>query len=220
MREYESRLTEELEIINSKGFAPYMLAVEEYVTWANNNNCPTGPGRGSAAGSLALFSIGVTKNIDTIQNQLLFSRFLTADRKDPSDVDIDFSWSGRDRVVHHLKDYYGEECVAHIGTYSAMGVKSGIKDVARVIDIDFKTINDITKAIDTINDSPGLKFKDLDVMKEGEPNDKKAWEDFNRLENDNKELFRLARAFEGTPRNQGVNASGVLVTPMPVTDLF
>ena len=220
VREYESRLTEELEIINSKGFAPYMLAVEEYVTWANNNNCPTGPGRGSAAGSLALFSIGVTKNIDPIQNQLLFSRFLTADRKDPPDIDTDFCWSGRDSVIHHLKDYYGEECVAHIGTYSAMGVKSGLKDVARVLDIDFKTINDITKAIDAINDSPGLKFKDLDAMKEGEPNDKKAWEDFNRLENDNKELFRLARAFEGTPRNQGVHASGVLVTPMPVTDLF
>ena len=220
MREYENRLTEELNIINSKGFAPYMLAVEEYVTWANNNNCPTGPGRGSAAGSLALFSIGVTKNIDPIQNKLLFSRFLTADRKDPPDIDTDFEYEHRDDVVEHLKDYYGEVQVAHIGTYTTMKVKSGLKDVARVLDIDFKIINDITKAIDAINNDPTLKFKDLDAMKEGEPNERKAWEDFNRLEENNKELFRLARAFEGTPRNQGVHASGVLVTPMPVTDLF
>lgn len=220
VKEYEARLASELDIINSKGFAPYMLAVEEYVTWANENNCPTGPGRGSAAGSLALFSIGVTKNIDPIQNQLLFSRFLTADRKDPPDIDTDFEYEHRDDVIEHLKDYYGEECVAHIGTYSAMGVKSGLKDVARVLDIDFKTINDITKAIDGINDSPGLKFKDLDAMKDGDESEKKAWQDFDRIESNNKELFRLARAFEGTPRNQGVHASGVLVTPMPVTDLF
>ncbi|SHL00348.1 DNA polymerase-3 subunit alpha [Selenomonas ruminantium] len=220
VKEYEARLASELDIINSKGFAPYMLAVEEYVTWANENNCPTGPGRGSAAGSLALFSIGVTKNIDPIQNQLLFSRFLTADRKDPPDIDTDFEYEHRDDVIEHLKDYYGEECVAHIGTYSAMGVKSGLKDVARVLDIDFKTINDITKAIDGINDSPGLKFKDLDAMKDGDENEKKPWQDFDRIESNNKELFRLARAFEGTPRNQGVHASGVLVTPMPVTDLF
>ena len=220
VHQYEQRLFLELNIINSKGFAPYMLAVKEYVTWANENNCPTGPGRGSAAGSLALFSIGVTKNIDPIQNQLLFSRFLTADRRDPPDIDTDFDWAHRDDVVHHLEDYYGKECVSHIGTYSAMGVKSGLKDVARVLDVDFKLTNDITKKIDEINDAPGLSFKDLDNMSQGEENDRKAWEIFHSLEEDNPELFRLARAFEGTPRNQGVHASGILVTPMPVSDLF
>lgn len=220
IHEYEARLLFELNIINSKGFAPYMLAVKEYVTWANNNGCATGPGRGSAAGSLALFSIGVTKNIDPIKNQLLFSRFLTADRKDPPDIDVDFNWEHRDKVIHHLEDYYGKECVAHIGTYSTMGVKSGIKDVGRVLGIDFSLVNSINKKIDEINNKPGLTFKDLDEMKEGEENDKKAWQDFNKLEENNKELFRLARAFEGTPRNQGVHASGILVTPMPISDLF
>ena len=83
--EYTDRLAEELNVINTKGFAPYMLAVEEYVTWANEHGCPTGPGRGSAAGSLVLFCIGVTKNIDPIKNKLLFSRFLTKDRLDPPD---------------------------------------------------------------------------------------------------------------------------------------
>ena len=82
---YEERLRSELDIICPKGFAPYMLAVREYVTWAGQHNCPTGPGRGSASGSLCLFCIGVTKNIDPIKYDLLFSRFLTADRKDPPD---------------------------------------------------------------------------------------------------------------------------------------
>ena len=220
VHEYEARLASELKIINSKGFAPYMLAVKEYVTWANEHNCPTGPGRGSAAGSLALFSIGITKNIDPIQNQLLFSRFLTADRVDLPDVDIDFEYTHRDDVIQHLKDYYGEECVAHIGTYSLMGVKSGIKDVGRVLEIDFKTVNDINKKIDEINNAPGVKFKDLDAMKDGDENEKKAWETFHKLEEENTELFRLARAFEGTPRNQGVHASGILVTPGPVSNWF
>lgn len=220
VHEYENRMVEELAIINGKGFAPYMLAVKEYVTWANENNCPTGPGRGSAAGSLALFSIGVTKNIDPIQNQLLFSRFLTADRKDPPDVDIDFEYTHRDDVIEHLKDYYGEPNVAHIGTYTLMGVKSGIKDVGRVLEVDYKIVDSITKKIDEINDAPGAKFKDFDAMKEGDENERKAWETFHELEENHQELFRLARTFEGTPRGMGVHASGILVTPMPVSDIF
>lgn len=219
-KQYEHRLKEELDIIIPKGFAPYMLAVKEYVTWANENGCMTGPGRGSAAGSLCLFSIGVTKNIDPIKERLLFSRFLTADRRDPPDVDCDFCWSHRDDVVHHLEDYYGEEYVAHIGTYSVMGVKSGLKDVCRVLEVPFGESNNITKTIDEINDSPGVKFKDLDAMENGDENEHKAWEKFRALENRYPEIFRLARAFEGTPRNQGVHASGILVTPMPVSDLF
>ena len=217
---YEQRLNTELNIIIPKGFAAYMLAVREYVTWANENGCLTGPGRGSAAGSLALFCIGVTKNIDPIKENLLFSRFLTADRKDPPDVDIDFAWSHRDDVVHHLEDYYGEEYVAHIGTYSEMGVKSGLKDVCRVLEVPFTESNLITKTIDEINNAPGVKFKDLDAMKDGDENEQKAWAKFNELESRYSEVFRLARAFEGTPRNQGVHASGVLVTPVPVSSLF
>ena len=218
-RQYEERLRQELDIIVPKGFAPYMLAVHEYINWANANGVPTGPGRGSAAGSLCLFSIGVTKNIDPIKERLLFSRFLTADRRDPPDIDTDFLYAGRDKVIQHLEDYYGSECVAHIGTYSEMGVKSGLKDVCRVLEIPFGESNNITKTIDEVNNAPGIKFKDLDAMKDGDENEQKAWEKFNQLENRYPEVFRLARAFEGTPRNQGVHASGILVTPCPVTDV-
>jgi len=217
---YEKRLSDELSIINPKGFAPYMLTVKEYVSWADENKIATGPGRGSAAGSLCLLCLGITKNIDPIKQKLLFSRFLTADRKDAPDVDWDVAWSRRGDVIQHLKDYYGEDHVAHIGTYSQMGIKSGLKDVCRVLDLPFKESNEITSMIDEINDDPTTKFKDLDKMKDGSDNDKKAWEKFDALEKKYKEIFRLARAFEGTPRNQGVHASGILVTPMSVSDMF
>lgn len=217
---YESRLKEELSIINPKGFAPYMLTVREYINWSDRNGIVTGPGRGSAAGSLCLFCIGITKNIDPIKQNLIFSRFLTADRRDPPDIDSDFQWERRGEVIQHLKDYYGEDHVAHIGTYSQMGVKSGLKDVCRVLDLPFKESNNITSMIDEINDSPSTKFKDFDAMKDGDENERRAWEKFDALEKKYPEIFRLARAFEGTPRNQGVHASGVLVMPIPVTDMF
>ena len=217
---YEERLTEELNVINPKGFAPYMLTVREFINWADKNGIVTGPGRGSAAGSLCLFCIGITKNIDPIKYRLLFSRFLTADRKDMPDVDSDASYLRRGDIIQHLKDYYGEDHVAHIGTYSQMGVKSGIKDVCRVLNLPFKESNALTSAIDEINNDPGVKFKKLDEMKSGDENEKRAWEKFDALEKKYPEIFRLARAFEGTPRNQGIHASAILVTPVPISDIL
>lgn len=217
LRIYEKRLSDELSIINPKGYAPYMLAVEEYITWANENGVPTGPGRGSAAGSLTLFLLGVTRVIDPIKNGLLFFRFLTADRTSPPDVDTDFDYEGRPRVIEHLEEKYGIDHVAHIGTYSTLGVKSGIKDVARVLDIPFDVVNGITKEIGDILDIPDLAFENLDELKESDPNE---WQRFDALEKANPEIFRLARRFEGVARGVGVHASGVLVTPEPVTDLF
>ena len=220
VNEYEKRLSLELDIIISKGFAPYILAVYEYTNWAKNNNCPIGPGRGSAAGSLVLFSIGITNNIDPIKYKLLFSRFLTKDRTAAPDIDVDFSYNNRDSVITHLETYYGKEKVAHIGTYTTMGVKSGIKDVGRVLDIPYELVNNkICKKIDDINlDKATPTFKDYDNLKDGNENEQKQWIEFNKLEEENKELFRLARAFEGIPRNFGVHASGILVTPCDVND--
>ena len=216
--EYEARLNWELYVINSKGYAPYMLTVEEFITWANNNGCPTGPGRGSAAGSLVLFLMGITKVIDPIQNGLLFSRFLTMDRTALPDVDVDFCYYGRDSVIEHLKDKYGEECVAHIGTYTEMGVKNGLKDVGRVLEIPFSIMNDISKKITEItDDAPSIKFKDLDKLESEDP---AKYNQFKILESQYSEIFRLARRFEGTKRNFGVHASGVLVTPEAVNEIF
>lgn len=219
-RIYEKRLAFELDIIINKGFAPYIIAVYEYTNWAKTHDCPIGPGRGSAAGSLVLFSIGITNNIDPIKYNLLFSRFLTKDRTAPPDIDIDFDYNNRDNVIVHLEEYYGKEKVAHIGTYTTMGVKSGLKDVGRVLDMPFDLVNNqICKKIDEINiDKTTPTFKDYDSLKDGNDNEQKQWIEFNKLEKQNKELFRLARAFEGIPRNFGVHASGILVTPCDVND--
>lgn len=222
LKQYEARLDEELHVINSKGFAPYILTVFEYVNWCDQQKIPVGPGRGSAAGSLILFLLGITKVIDPIEYDLLFFRFLTMDRTAPPDVDLDFSYFGRDLLIDHLEDKYGRDKVCHIGTYTTMGVKSGLKDVGRVLQIDFGIMNSITKEIDLITDeAPSIKFKHLDALAESDlPRDKAKYAQFKALEEKYAELFRLARRFEGTPRNMGVHASGILITPMPVSDLF
>ena len=219
--EYEERLHREIEVINPKGFASYILAVDEYVSWANQNGCVTGPGRGSAAGSLALYLLGVTKNTDPMKYGLLFERFLTKDRTALPDIDTDFDYYHRDDVIKHLEDYCGKECVCHIGTYTASGVKSGIKDVCRVLDIGFCESNNISKVLDEINDTPQPKFSDYDNLKNNEnPGDLAKWERFDSLEKKYSEVFRLARKFEGLKRNFGVHASGILVMPVEVNKMI
>lgn len=230
---YENRLHEELDVINTKGFAPYILKIIENIEWCEANDIPVGPGRGSAAGALTLFVNGATKIIDPIKYDLLFFRFLTKDRIDPPDVDSDFSYYGRDKLIRHLEEIHGQQAVSHIGTYTEMGVKSGLKDFGRALCIDYGVMNSITKKIDEITEeAPGIKFKHLDGYKtDAETAMDEGNEDiynkliakynaFKELEEQYPELFRLARKFEGTPRNMGVHASGVLVMPCDVTDYF
>lgn len=230
---YEKRLAEELEIINVKGYAPYILKIIENVEFCKENKIPIGPGRGSAAGALTLFVNGATKVVDPIKYDLLFFRFLTKDRVDPPDVDMDYSYYRRDDLINHLEEVHGGDAVCHIGTYTVMGVKSGLKDFGRVLDIPFNVMNAITKEIDVITEEvPGIKFKHLDgylndaEQEEADGNVEMAtklrnkYEQFKALEEQYPELFRLARKFEGTPRNMGVHASGILVMPCPVNDYF
>ena len=219
---YEQRLSYELNIINYKDFADYMLIVREYVNWADENNIMTGPGRGSAAGSLVLWCLGITKNVDPIKYDLLFGRFLTIDRTGLPDVDCDFSFFGRDKVIQHIKDLYGESNVAHIGTYTQQGVKSGLKDVGRALKVPFDKMNLLSKEIDKFEGSvpPQPKFKDYDSLKDGNETEKSLYTKWKKLEAENKEIFRLARAFEGLKRNFGVHASGVLAMPCRVDDYF
>lgn len=222
IKRYEQRLAYELNIINYKDFADYMLIVHEYINWADNNGVMTGSGRGSACGSLVLWCIGITKNIDPIKYDLLFGRFLTIDRTGLPDVDSDFSYFGRDKVIEHIKDLYGESNVAHIGTYSQMGVKSGLKDIGRALKISFDKMNALSKIIDDFKDvvPPQPKFKHYDALKDGNATEQSLYAKWQKLEADNKELFRLARAFEGLKRNFGVHASGVLAMPCRVDDYF
>lgn len=218
---YEARLVLELNIINSKGYANYFLIVDEFIDWANENDCPTGPGRGSSAGSLVAFLLGITKMIDPIKYNLLFFRFLTADRTAMPDIDIDFDYDNRYKVIEHLEEVYGKMCVSHIGTYTYMGVKSGLKDIGRVLNINFSTMNNISKKIDEINDKPSPKLKDFDALKDSiDAGDKLKWREFDNLEKEYPELFRLVRRFEGTPRNVGVHASGILITPDSINNII
>ena len=217
---YRKQLQYELKIINGKGFAPYFLTVEEWVSWCREQKIAIGPGRGSAAGSLVLFSLGITKVIDPIKFKLMFSRFMTADRTAMPDVDIDVSWLRRDEVVHHLEDYYGKECVSHIGTVTKMKVKSAIKDVARVLGVAFADSIKISKVIDALSDDPNLSFSMIDSWADGDEKDKARYDKFKELEKENAKIFELARKFEGIPRQAGVHASGILVTPVPVSDIF
>jgi DNA polymerase III, alpha subunit len=219
---YEKRLAYELNIINYKNFADYMLIVREFINWADTNNIMTGMGRGSAAGSLVLWCIGITKNVDPIKYDLLFGRFLTIDRTGLPDIDSDVSYFGRDKVIEHIKDLYGFENVAHIGTYTQQGVKSGLKDVGRALKIPFEKMNLLSKQIDDFEDvvPPQPKFKDYDALKDGNESEKSLYKKWQKLESENKELFRLARNFEGLKRNFGVHASGVLAMPCRVDDYF
>lgn len=230
---YQERLAEELNIINSKGYAPYMLKIFENVEFCEANNIPIGPGRGSAAGSLCLFVNGGTKVVDPIKYDLLFFRFLTKDRIDPPDVDMDYGYYGRDKLIQHLEEVHGHSAVCHIGTVTALGVKSGIKDFGRVLGIPYNEVDAINKQIDIITEkSPNWKFKDFDeLLKEAEECRKEGdeagatkaqskYDEYKQLENYYPEVFRLARKFEGTPRNFGVHASGILAMPCAVTDYF
>lgn len=219
---YEKRLAYELNIINYKDFADYMLIVREFINWADTNNIMTGMGRGSAAGSLVLWCIGITKNVDPIKYDLLFGRFLTIDRTGLPDIDSDVSYFGRDKVIEHIKDLYGFENVAHIGTYTQQGVKSGLKDVGRALKISFEKMNILSKQIDDFEDvvPPQPKFKDYDALKDGNESEKSLYKKWQKLESENKELFRLARNFEGLKRNFGVHASGILAMPCRVDDYF
>lgn len=220
-KEYLDRLAFELHVINSKGYADYMLIVKDIIDWCEKNDIPVGPGRGSASGSLCLFVNGITKCIDPIKYGLLFSRFLTMDRTALPDIDTDFSYLNRQEVIQYLKDKYGAECVSFIGTYTELGVKNGLKDVGRVLNIDFSTMNALSKKIDEWTDgAPSIKFKDLDNLANGNEREQSIYKEFKETEVQYAELFRLARVFEGTPRNQGVHASGVLITPMPINDMF
>lgn len=218
--EYLTRLVYELNIIINKGFDNYLLVVNEYISWADNQHIPTGPGRGSAAGSLCLYLLGITKEIDPIKQDLLFERFLTRDRKEFPDIDSDASWAGRDTIIQHLKHVYGADAVVHIGTYSEMGVKSGLKDVGRALNIPFDIMNALSKQIDEINIKAQPDFKDYDGLKNSDNQTEKSdWEKFHKLELENREIFRLARKFEHLKRNFGVHASGILILPFAATQI-
>ena len=224
-KQYSDKIIDEMAVISTKHYSDYFLGVKEYVEWSNsiNNetgfpNCITGPGRGSAAGSLILFLIGITKNIDPIKYNLMFSRFLTMDRDSPPDVDIDFSYAHRPLLIKHLEEVYGKSHVCHIGTWSVESIYIGLKDFARVLNKPISVADNINKELQAIcNNDPKASFKFFDAYKETAPD---KYKQFLAIENKEPELFRLARKFEGVIRQWGAHASGVIACPKQLLGLM
>ncbi len=205
--EYYQRLDFETRTIIQMGFPGYFLIVADFIGWAKNNGVPVGPGRGSGAGSLVAYSLGIT-DLDPLRFNLLFERFLNPERVSMPDFDIDFCQDGRDRVIDYVKHKYGLEAVSQIATFGTMAAKAVIRDVGRVLDLPFNFVDGIAKLIPR---ELGITLKDA---LEQEPQLKERQE----KEEEVRELLELALRLEGLTRNVGMHAGGVLISPGKITD--
>ncbi|MBX9675503.1 MAG: DNA polymerase III subunit alpha [Methylotenera sp.] len=205
--EYEARLEFECKIINQMGFAGYFLIVADFINWAKNNGVPVGPGRGSGAGSLVAYSLNIT-DLDPLQYNLLFERFLNPDRVSMPDFDIDFCMDGRDRVIDYVKQKYGLDAVSQIATFGTMAAKAVIRDVGRVLDLPFNFVDGIAKLI------PLELGITLSSALEKEP----QLQERREKEEEVAQLLELALRLEGLVRNVGMHAGGVLISPGKISD--
>ena len=206
---YRERLGFELKTIVQMGFAGYFLIVADFINWARNNGVPVGPGRGSGAGSLVAYSLGIT-DLDPLQYKLLFERFLNPERVSMPDFDIDFCQDGRDRVIDYVRRKYGADSVSQIATFGTMAAKAVVRDVGRVLDLGYTFCDGIAKLIPF---QPG-KLVTLRSAREMEP----LLAERERNEEDVRELLALAESLEGLTRNVGMHAGGVLIAPGKLTD--
>jgi len=204
---YESRLREELEIIKSMGFAGYFLIVSDFVNYAKQKNIPVGPGRGSAAGSLVAYSIGIT-NIDPIRYGLFFERFLNPDRISMPDIDIDFCQDGRDEIIKYVTDKYGSDKVAQIITFGKMQAKAVIRDVGRALSISYGEVDTIAKLV------PNVLNISLDMAIQSEPRLQEEEKKNEKV----KKLLSLSRALEGLNRHSSTHAAGVVISDVPLVE--
>jgi DNA polymerase-3 subunit alpha len=206
--EYAQRLAREVEIIREMQFAGYFLIVWDFIRYARERGIPVGPGRGSAAGSLVSYSLGIT-DIDPLQNELLFERFLNPERVSLPDIDIDFCMNRRGEVIQYVTEKYGRENVAQIITFGTMAAKAAIKDVGRAMDIPYAEVDRIAKMVPTT-----LNIKLEEAIAQS-PQLKQAYESEPMV----KELLDTARKLEGLVRNAGVHAAGVVISPQPLLEL-
>ncbi|MBR5890132.1 MAG: DNA polymerase III subunit alpha [Akkermansia sp.] len=205
--ELRARLDYELGIINQLRFPSYFLITADFINWAKDHDIPVGPGRGSAAGSLVAYVMKIT-NIDPYAFNLIFERFLNPERVSPPDIDIDFCQTRRPEVIEYVRQKYGERAVTHIITYGTMGAKSVIKDVARVLDMSYGDSDKIAKLIES---GPGVTLDKSYA----------ASEDLrNLVEQDDtyKEIWNYAKKLEGTVRNVGMHAAGVVIGDRPLDE--
>ena len=205
--EYEARLTRELEVICKMGFAGYFLIVADFIRWARENGVPVGPGRGSGAGSLVAWALGIT-DLDPIEHMLLFERFLNPERVSMPDFDVDFCMEGRDRVIEYVAERYGRERVSQIITYGTMAAKAVVRDVGRVLGHPFGFVDRIAKLIPN----------ELDITLEKALEKEPELARLNRDEEEVRMLLELAMKLEGLTRNAGKHAGGVVIAPSVLTD--
>ena len=206
---YRERLDFELATIIQMGFAGYFLIVADFINWARANGVPVGPGRGSGAGSLVAYSLGIT-NLDPLRYDLLFERFLNPERVSMPDFDIDFCQDGRDRVIDYVRKKYGDESVSQIATFGTMAARAVVRDVGRVLDLGYNFCDQLAKLIPV---QPG-KTITLEMAREMEP----MLAERERKEDEVAELLELGDKLEGLVRNVGMHAGGVLIAPGRLTE--
>jgi DNA polymerase III subunit alpha len=208
LADYEQRLERELAIIQQMKFAGYFLIVWDFIRYAKEREIPVGPGRGSAAGSLVSYALGIT-DLDPLQHALLFERFLNPERVSMPDIDIDFCMNRRAEVINYVTQKYGRDNVAQIITFGTMAAKAAIKDVGRAMDIPYADVDRIAKMV------PAQLNITLDHAIDESPQLNEAYENDTQV----RELLDTARKLEGLVRNAGVHAAGVVIAPRPLTDL-
>jgi len=205
--DYRERVKNELEVIVSMGFSGYFLIVADFIAWARNNDVPVGPGRGSGAGSLVAWCIGIT-DPDPLRYDLLFERFLNPERVSMPDFDIDFCVEGRDRVIDYVAEHYGRDRVSQIITYGTLAAKAAVRDCGRVLGYNYGFVDSIAKLIPLQLDITLKK-----ALKQ-EPELKQRFDS----EDDTRSIMELALQLEGVARNAGKHAGGVVIAPGPLTD--
>jgi DNA polymerase III subunit alpha len=208
LAEYEQRLARELAIIQQMKFSGYFLIVWDFIRYARERGIPVGPGRGSAAGSAVAYSLGIT-DIDPLQHELLFERFLNPERISMPDIDIDFCMNRRGEVIEYVTHKYGRENVAQIITFGTMAAKAAIKDVGRAMDMPYSDVDRIAKMVPTT-----LNIKLDDALTESA-----ALQEAYQKDPQVRQLLDTARKLEGMVRNSGVHAAGVVISPRPLIEL-
>lgn len=204
---YYERLDKELKVINRMGFPGYFLIVADFIDYAKAKDIPVGPGRGSAAGSLVAFCLGIT-NVDPIKYNLLFERFLNPDRISLPDIDIDFCYEGRDKVIKYVSDKYGKENVTQIITFGVMKAKAVIRDVGRALAMPYTEVDRIAKLIpNQLGITIDIAIKEEPKLKQLIASDKKV-----------AELIEMSKALEGTPRHASTHAAGVVISNKPLVE--
>ncbi|HXM36700.1 MAG TPA: DNA polymerase III subunit alpha, partial [Pyrinomonadaceae bacterium] len=212
LADYRTRLLSEIEMIKQMGFPSYFLIVWDFVRYAKDHSIPVGPGRGSAAGSLVAYCLGIT-DVDPLKYNLIFERFLNPGRVSLPDIDIDFCVRGRGEVINHVADLYGRDSVCQIITFGTLASRAAIKDVGRALDMPYSDVDRISKLI-----PPPVRGRNVSIAQalEQVPELRKEVETNPQV----KEMIEIAQKLEGCARHSSVHAAGVVISPEPLQELI